>query len=509
MRSPSHDGGHSLCEKKQQQQRQQLPSSSRDGSKGARRGVRSRAGERATPRRAPVRTGHWKLGHEIGKGSFGSVHIGLNEDSGDLIAVKLLSLKNADQAEELYTEIELMRQLTHPNIVCYLGAEVNDKEKTISIFQEWVPGSVTTLLVNFGPFSDRRIADYTKQILQGLVYLHSERVIHRDIKGGNILIDDRGVVKLCDFGASKLLDADSFTGLGEHTRVGSPLFMAPEILLREEYGPQVDIWSLGGAVLEMATGQPPWHTLNLRTPVALINWVKRTEGPPPLPDSLSQPLTKFLLRCFERNPSKRATAKELLSDPFVARRRGERVLAPRGSAASDADSVVSDIDNLSRTAAIARIRRASISDYSRPNSDQSTRSAPSLRTPGFAMGTQPAGGAGGGGGVGGGGGGGSGGGDVLPELAKQVAAKLGDGSAVGDGDGGASTPAPMAHAAAPGPAVFRRQHWDLLPCPKTATKMAVGVGRSAEPLLLEQHRPWSRRRQLWQLVAWGRTVAMT
>ena len=71
-----------------------------------------------------MRTGHWKLGHEIGKGSFGSVHIGLNEDSGDLIAVKLLSLKNADQAEELYTEIELMRQLTHPNIVCYLGAEV-------------------------------------------------------------------------------------------------------------------------------------------------------------------------------------------------------------------------------------------------------------------------------------------------------------------------------------------------------------------------------------------------
>lgn len=82
--------------------------------------------------------------------------------------------------------------------------QVNDSEKTISIFQEWVPGSVTTLLVNFGPFSDRRIAGYTKQILNGLVYLHKERVIHRDIKGGNILIDDRGVVKLCDFGASKV-----------------------------------------------------------------------------------------------------------------------------------------------------------------------------------------------------------------------------------------------------------------------------------------------------------------
>lgn len=81
---------------------------------------------------------------------------------------------------------------------------MNDSDKTISIFQEWVPGSVTTLLVNFGPFSDRRVAGYTEQILQGLLYLHSERVIHRDIKGGNILIDDRGVVKLCDFGASKV-----------------------------------------------------------------------------------------------------------------------------------------------------------------------------------------------------------------------------------------------------------------------------------------------------------------
>lgn len=154
-----------------------------------------------------------------------------------------------------------------------------------------------------------------------------------------------------------------------------------------------DIWSLGGAVLEMATGQPPWHTLNLRTPVALINWVKRTEGPPPLPEGLSQPLTKFLLRCFERDPSKRASAKELLSDPFVAKRRGERPLFAK--AGSDADSVVSDIDNLSRTAAIARIRRASVSDYSRPNSDLSARSVPSPRGSDIGMDISSAGGVGG------------------------------------------------------------------------------------------------------------------
>lgn len=110
-------------------------------------------------------------------------------------------------------------------------------------------------------------------------------------------------------------------------------------------------------MLEMATGHPPWQTLNLRTPVALINWVKRTEGPPPLPESLSLSLNNFLLRCFERDPKKRATAKQLLSDPFVAKHQGE--LPPKVSSPTSDEGSVSDIDNLSRSAAIERIRRAS------------------------------------------------------------------------------------------------------------------------------------------------------
>lgn len=116
-------------------------------------------------------------------------------------------------------------------------------------------------------------------------------------------------------------------------------------------------------MLEMATGQPPWHTLNLRTPVALVNWVKNSDGPPPLPEDLSPALTRFLLRCFERDPNKRATAQDLLADPFVTKRPGKVLKSP----GSDGDSV-SDIDNLSRTAAIARIRRASCSDCSGPDS---------------------------------------------------------------------------------------------------------------------------------------------
>lgn len=127
----------------------------------------------------------------------------------------------------------------------------------------------------------------------------------------------------------------------------------------------------------MATGQPPWHTLNLRTPVALINWVKRTEGPPPLPEGLSPLLTNFLLRCFQRDPNKRATAKQLLSDPFVAKYQGE-LAPPKVSTPGSDEESVSDIDNLSRSAAIERIRRASHSDFSaRSTSASNSNNSPS------------------------------------------------------------------------------------------------------------------------------------
>ncbi len=318
--------------------------------------------------RVKVKPGLWRMGHQIGKGSFGSVHIGLNEVSGDLIAVKVLSLCSPNRkvvkstVDALYREIQLMRNMHHENIVSYLGAELQAEQQRICIFQEWVPGSITSLLDNFGPFSERRIAQYTKQILQGLVYLHDEGVMHRDIKGSNILIDDRGVVKLCDFGASKVLHCDDgdVLGVGDHTRVGSPLFMAPEVLLKQEYGQSVDIWSLGGAVLQMKTGKPPWSSLNLKTPVALIQWIRKSESGPPLPedsDTWSPGLRSFLGRCFIRDSTKRPTARELLSDPFLE-------LNPEITARTDicqSSTSVSDIETMSPQAAINAMQQASFS----------------------------------------------------------------------------------------------------------------------------------------------------
>ncbi len=313
--------------------------------------------------RAKVRPGLWRMGHQIGKGSFGTVHIGLNDVTGDLIAVKVLTLSNPhikivkSTVDALYREIQLMRNMNHENIVRYLGAELQADQQRICIFQEWVPGSITSLLDNFGPFGERRIVQYTKQILHGLVYLHGEGVMHRDIKGSNILIDDKGVVKLCDFGASKVFHSHygDQLGVGDHTRVGSPLFMAPEVLLKQEYGISVDIWSLGGAVLQMKTGTPPWSSLNLKTPVALIQWIRKCDTGPPLPEDsdISPALRAFLGRCFIRDPTKRPTARELLSDPFL----DESLDSSIGTEAPS--SGVSDIETMSPRDAICAMQRVS------------------------------------------------------------------------------------------------------------------------------------------------------
>lgn len=187
-----------------------------------------------------VKPNKWSLGTQIGSGSFGVVHVGMNTLSGNLMAVKVL--KNVDVnsttknstafLKDLQSEIDLMRSLSHPNIVRYFGAQ--QKKSTLYIFQEWVPGgSLSSLLKKFGPFETSVIRRYLYQTLRGLEYLHSQNILHRDIKGGNILVDDRGTIKLADFGASKQMFPSSAASLGEETSFmmesmsirGTPYFM--------------------------------------------------------------------------------------------------------------------------------------------------------------------------------------------------------------------------------------------------------------------------------------------
>ena len=166
-------------------------------------GRRNSSTRQTLRREGSVKRGKWKLGSKIGSGSFGVVHIGMNTHTGTLMAVKSVKMEPAAM-KDAKREIQLMKALKHINIVQYYGAEMD--AKYLHIFQEWVPaGSVTAMLSKFGPFPLEVVRNYLAQTLEGLAYLHENNVMHRDIKGSNILVNDEGIVKLADFGASKRL----------------------------------------------------------------------------------------------------------------------------------------------------------------------------------------------------------------------------------------------------------------------------------------------------------------
>lgn len=173
---------------------------------------------------------HWKRGELLGSGAFGRVFLGLHTRTGELMAAKQIVLttqgKESDQClRALENEIKLMRRLDHKNIVRYWGTERTDK--TFTIFMEYIPGgSIASLLKKFGSFNETLVRVYTKQILEGLHYLHSHRIMHRDIKGGNILVDRGGVCKLSDFGASKHLSELTQASTGFQSLRGTPYVFA-------------------------------------------------------------------------------------------------------------------------------------------------------------------------------------------------------------------------------------------------------------------------------------------
>jgi len=215
-------------------------------------------------------------------------------------------------------EIELLRSLQHPNIVTYLGTDICDENKLLYIFTEWVPGgSIQALITKFGRLSEAIVRKYVAQLLVGLKYLHEQRVIHRDIKAANILVDDRGTIKLADFGSSKRLDSMGMINNGNLSLRGTPYFMAPEVIMQIGHGQKADIWSVGCTILQMVTGQPPWKNLRLGTPAALMFHIANAQSPPPMPSMLSIELNNLLLATFSRDTNRRPAANDLLRYPFV------------------------------------------------------------------------------------------------------------------------------------------------------------------------------------------------
>jgi serine/threonine protein kinase len=212
-----------------------------------------------------------------------------------MFVVKEVNVAVRDSAmkiKALQQEVELLKELKHPNIVQYLGSEVNESNTVFSLFLEFVSGgSIAKSLLNFGRLDECIVRHYTGEILYGLQYLHANHVIHRDIKTHNVLVTHDGRCKIVDFGCSKHLAglADVATSL-----IGTPQYASPEVVRHggKGYGMATDIWSLGCTVLEMLTGGVPWPQFT--TNEATLFNLRRTVKTPDLPGYLSEDARDFL-----------------------------------------------------------------------------------------------------------------------------------------------------------------------------------------------------------------------
>ncbi|ODQ82418.1 hypothetical protein BABINDRAFT_159014 [Babjeviella inositovora NRRL Y-12698] len=262
---------------------------------------------------------NWLKGAHIGSGSFGNVYLGMNAMTGELMAVKQVELPSSvgqdshKQAmiDALLHEMALLKTLNHENIVRYFGT---DSDAThVNIFLEYVPGgSVASMLTNYGPFEEPLIRNFVRQILIGLNYLHGEEIIHRDIKGANILIDIKGTVKISDFGISKKLDGSIQSRRA--SLQGSVYWMAPEVVKQVAYTKKADIWSVGCLVVEMFTGKHPFPDFSQMQAIFKIG----THILPEIPSWCTREAEHFLMQVFELDYQKRPGAAELLSDPFIS-----------------------------------------------------------------------------------------------------------------------------------------------------------------------------------------------
>ncbi|KAI9470246.1 Protein kinase [Coemansia sp. RSA 989] len=251
---------------------------------------------------------------KIGQGASGNVYKARSIKTGEIVAIKQMDLSKQPRKELLVNEILVMKESRHKNIVNFIEAFLLNMTD-LWVVMEYMEGGALTDVIDNNKMNENQIATVCREVCRGLSHLHQQNIVHRDIKSDNVLLGEDGQVKITDFGfCAKLSEQRSKRA----TMVGTPYWMAPEVVKQKPYGPKVDVWSLGIMVIEMIESEPPYLDEEPLKALYLI----ATNGTPALknPESLSRELKGFLAECLCVDVQSRATMDELLTQEFLIKR---------------------------------------------------------------------------------------------------------------------------------------------------------------------------------------------